>query len=124
MKRKIRSENVRRRLRRAKSIRKRIEGEAARPRLSVYRSAKHIYAQLIDDISGQTLAAASTVQKSVAADAAGLKKIEQAEKVGLALATLAKEKGIEAVVFDRNGWPFHGRIAALAKGAREGGLRF
>lgn len=124
MKRKIRSENVRRRLRRAKSIRKRIEGEAARPRLSVYRSAKHIYAQLIDDISGQTLAAASTVQKSVAADAAGLKKIEQAEKVGLALATLAKEKGIEAVVFDRNGWPFHGRIAALAKGAREGGLQF
>lgn len=124
MKRKIRSENVRRRLRRAKSIRKRIEGEAARPRLSVYRSAKHIYAQLIDDISGQTLAAASTVQKSVAAEAAGLKKIEQAEKVGLALATLAKEKGIEAVVFDRNGWPFHGRIAALAKGAREGGLQF
>lgn len=124
MKRKIQSDTVRRRLRRAKAVRKRIEGSAARPRLTVYRSAKHIYAQLIDDISGVTLASASTMSKEGREELAGLKKAERAEKVGQRLASAAKDKGIEAVVFDRNGWPFHGRIAALAKGAREGGLKF
>ena len=124
MKRKIKNENLRRRLRRALSIRRRIEGAAERPRLSVYRSAKHIYAQLIDDIAGQTLASASTQMKSLRDDVKDLKKTEAAEKVGQTLAEAAKAKGIETVVFDRNGWPYHGRIAALAKGAREGGLKF
>ncbi len=124
MKRKIRNENLRRRLRRALSIRRRIEGSANRPRLSVYRSAKHIYAQLIDDIGGTTLASSSTRSKSLRDGVNGLKKTEAAEKVGQELAEAAKAKGIEVVVFDRNGWPFHGRIAALAKGAREGGLKF
>ncbi len=124
MKRKIRNENLRRRLRRALSIRNRIEGTLARPRLAVFRSAKHIYAQLIDDIGGQTLAATSTLSKDMRETLQGLKKTERAEKVGQAIAVLAKAKGIEAVVFDRKGWPFHGRIAALAKGAREGGLKF
>ncbi len=124
MKRKIKNENLRRRLRRALSIRRRIEGGPARPRLSVYRSAKHIYAQLIDDLAGSTLAAASTRSSSLRDGLQGLKKRDAAEKVGLALAEAAKAKGIETVVFDRNGWPFHGRIAALAKGAREGGLKF
>ena len=124
MKRKIKNENLRRRLRRALSIRRRIEGNAARPRLSVYRSAKHIYAQLIDDLAGKTLASASTRSKSLSDGVKGLKKKEAAEKVGQALAEAAKAQGIDTVVFDRNGWPFHGRIAALAKGAREGGLKF
>ncbi len=121
---KVRNENVRRRLRRAMSIRKKVEGTVERPRLAVFRSAKHIYAQLVDDIHGNTLAAASTQTPGVRDAIKGLKKSEAAEKVGLALAEAAKAKGIEAAVFDRNGWPFHGRIAALAKGAREGGLRF
>lgn len=124
MKRRIKQENVRRRIRRHLSIRMKIEGTAERPRLSVYRSAKHIYAQLVDDIAGLTLAASSTQAKELKEALQGLKKSEQAEKVGQKLAELAKAKGIEGVVFDRNGWPFHGRIAALAKGAREGGLRF
>ncbi len=124
MRRKIRDDNQRRRQRRAMSIRNKIEGSADRPRLSVYRSAKHIYAQLIDDITGVTLAAASTRDKTARDDVKGLKKAEQAEKVGLKLAEAAKAKGIESVVFDRNGWPYHGRIAALAKGAREAGLKF
>ncbi|MEL7372619.1 MAG: 50S ribosomal protein L18 [Myxococcota bacterium] len=124
MKRKIKNENLRRRLRRALSIRRKVEGSASRPRLTVYRSAKHIYAQLIDDIGGVTIASASTRAKGLRDDVKGLKKNEAAEKVGATLAEAAKAKGIEVVVFDRNGWPFHGRIAALAKGAREGGLKF
>jgi large subunit ribosomal protein L18 len=121
---KIRNENVRRRLRRAMSIRKKVEGTTVRPRLAVFRSARHIYAQLVDDLHGTTLAAASTMSKEVREAVKGLKKTEAAEKVGQAIAAAAKAKGIEAAVFDRKGWPFHGRVAALAKGAREGGLRF
>ncbi len=124
MRRKVRDDNRRRRLRRAMSIRNKVEGSAERPRLSVYRSAKHIYAQLIDDRSGTTIASASTRDKTSREGVKDLKKSEAAEKVGAALAEAAKAKGVEAVVFDRNGWPFHGRIAALAKGARDGGLRF
>jgi len=124
MKRKIRDENVRRRLRRAMQIRNRIEGTAERPRLAVFRSAKHVYAQLIDDRTGATLAQASTVAKGVRDEVKGLKKSEAAERVGKALAEAAKSKGIEHCVFDRKGWPYHGRIAALAKGAREAGLQF
>ena len=124
MKRKIKNESLRRRLRRALSVRKRVSGTAARPRLSVYRSSKHIYAQLIDDVSGATLAAASTRTKEGRGACQGLKKTEAAEQVGKQLAETAKGKGIEKVVFDRGGWAFHGRVAALAKGAREGGLEF
>lgn len=124
MERKIKDANLRRRVRRAKGIRKKVTGTADRPRLSIFRSAKHIYAQLIDDTTGTTLAAASTQLKSVASQLGDLKKTEAAEKVGQALAEAAKAKGVEVVVFDRNGWPFHGRVAALAKGAREGGLKF
>lgn len=124
MERKIKDANLARRLRRAKGIRKAITGTAERPRLTVFRSSKHIYAQLVDDTSGTTIVAASTQMKSVKEQVADLKKSEAAEKVGLALAEAAKAKGVEAVVFDRNGWPYHGRVAALAKGARDGGLEF
>lgn len=123
MERKVKDSNLRRRLRRAKGIRKRIRGTAERPRLTVFRSSKHIYAQLVDDTSGTTLAAASTQVKDVKGSLSGLKKTEAAEKVGQALAATALEKGVQTAVFDRNGWPFHGRVAALAKGAREGGLK-
>ena len=124
MKRKIKSENMRRRLRRAAGIRKKVSGTGARPRLSVFRSSKHIYAQLIDDENGATLVAASTRDKDLREQAKTMKKVEQAEKVGSLLAEAAKAKGIEMAVFDRGGWVFHGRVAALAKGAREGGLKF
>jgi len=124
MKRKIRDENARRRLRRAMQIRNRIEGTAERPRLAVFRSSKHVYAQLIDDRAGATLVQSSTVAKGVRDEVKGLKKAEAAERVGKALADAAKAKGIETCVFDRKGWPYHGRIASLAKGAREGGLQF
>jgi len=102
-------------------VRKKISGTSARPRLSVFRSAKHIYAQIIDDEAGVTLAAASSVQKSV--DAAG-KKIDVAKQVGLALAELCKGKEISTVSFDRSGFRYHGRVRAVAEGAREGGLEF
>lgn len=124
MERKVKDDNLRRRLRRAKGIRKKIRGTAERPRLAVFRSSKHIYAQLIDDTTGTTVAAASTQTKAVRDAIKELKKTEAAEKVGLALAEVAKAKGVESVVFDRSGWPYHGRVAALAKGARDGGLRF
>jgi large subunit ribosomal protein L18 len=124
MKRKVKNDSERRRLRRAMSIRKRIEGTSERPRLSVFRSAKHIYAQLVDDVSGRTLCGASTQTPGVKEAVKGLKKTQAAEKVGVKVAEVAKAAGIEAVVFDRKGRAFHGRIAALAKGAREGGLKF
>jgi large subunit ribosomal protein L18 len=101
-------------------LRKRIDGSTARPRLAVYRSLKHIYAQIIDDTTGTTLAHASTQEKEISASG----NAEGAKKVGLALAKKAKEKGISAVVFDRGGFKYHGRVAKLAEGAREGGLEF
>lgn len=124
MKRKIKSESRRCRLRRATSVRKKVSGTAARPRLAVFRSSTHIYAQLVDDDAGRTIASASTRSKVSRETCKELKKVEAAEQVGKALAEAAKAKGIEIVVFDRGGWAFHGRVAALAKGAREGGLRF
>lgn len=124
MKAKVRDPNKRRLYRRAQRVRKKVEGDASRPRLSVFRSAKHIYAQIIDDTTATTLVAASTKTKEIADALKGLKKSAKAEKVGAKVAELAKAKGIEAVVFDRNGRPFHGRIAALAKGARDAGLKF
>ena len=110
------------RARRKAHIRKRVEGSTERPRLSVYRSLNHIYAQVIDDTSGKTLAAASTLSAELK-DGKGKKK-EQAKEVGKLVAKKCKDAKIEAVVFDRNGFMYHGRIAAVAEGAREGGLKF
>ncbi|MCH5324743.1 MAG: 50S ribosomal protein L18 [Eubacterium sp.] len=109
------------RIKRRKRVRAKISGTAARPRLSVFRSAKHIYAQLIDDVAGVTLCSASTMEKGF--EGAG-GNVEAAKKVGLALAEKAKKAGIETAVFDRSGYIYHGRVAALADGAREGGLSF
>ncbi len=103
-------------------IRKRIKGTAGKPRISVYRSNKQIYAQAIDDVNGVTLASASSREKELASVAA--KKSELAAMVGKRLAAVCKEKGIENVVFDRSGYQYHGRVKSLADGAREGGLKF
>lgn len=110
-----------RRLRIRKRIRKVVTGTAAAPRLSVFRSNKEIYAQLIDDVTGVTLAAASSMEKEVATTGT---KIEKAFQVGKAIATKAAEKGITEVHFDRGGYLYHGRVKSLAEGAREGGLKF
>lgn len=112
------------RLRRKRSIRKKILGTPTRPRLSVYRSNKHIYAQVIDDLNGHTLVSASSVDQDARDEVAGLEKKEQARQVGKLVAQRAQEQGIAQVVFDRNGFIYHGRVAAVADGAREGGLEF
>lgn len=109
------------RLKRHIRVRAKISGTAACPRLNVFRSSKHIYAQLIDDVAGVTLAAASSMDKGF--DSYGGNK-EAAKKVGLALAKAATAKGIEEIVFDRSGYIYHGRVKELAEGAREGGLKF
>lgn len=111
------------RLRRKRRIRKKVFGTASRPRLSVFRSNRHIYAQLIDDVTGHTLASASTVEPDVAKTLDDKKKVEQAHTVGSLLGERAKEAGIEAAVFDRNGYIYHGRVAAVADGARKAGLQ-
>ena len=108
--------------RRRRRIRKKVKGTAERPRLSVFRSNRHIYAQVIDDQRGHTLAAASTLEKGL--DLAGMKKSEQARMVGKLIAERARQAGVEAVVFDRGGNLYHGRVKALAEAAREGGLKF
>lgn len=102
-------------------IRNKISGTAQRPRLSVFRSNKEIYVQLVDDLAGRTLAAASSRESGIQGQGT---KVEQARKVGLKLAELAKSKGLESVVFDRSGYLYHGRVKSLADGAREGGLKF
>ena len=112
------------RLRRKRRIRKKVTGTPRRPRLSVFKSNKHTYAQIIDDYAGETLASASTVEDGVVEDADELTKTEQARKVGAEVAERAKEEGIEQVVFDRNGFIYHGRLEAVAEGARETGLEF
>ena len=111
---------TKRRARRKIGIRKRVFGTPERPRLSVFRSSKHMYAQVIDDLSGKTIASASTVQQKAdkGADASA------AAEVGKALASAAKDAGVSAVAFDRNGYRYHGRVKALADAAREGGLQF
>ena len=109
------------RIRRHKRVRSKISGTAACPRLNVFRSSMHIYAQLIDDENGVTLAAASSTEKGFGQYGGN---VEAAKKVGLAIAEKAKAKGITDVVFDRGGYVYHGRVAALAEGAREGGLNF
>lgn len=106
-------------------VRKKIQGTAARPRLSVYRSLKHIYVQLVDDDTGKALAAASTKTKAIAGDVQSAEgKTGAAKRVGMEIARLAKEHNIETAVFDRGGYRFHGRVKAVADGAREGGLKF
>lgn len=112
------------RLKRKKRVRRKIAGVAERPRLSVFRSAKHIYAQIIDDQQGRTLAAASTLSKEFRAQGAELKKTEAAKLVGKLLAERAKAAGISKVAFDRNGFLYHGRIKELADSCREHGLEF
>ena len=112
------------RLKRKLSIRKRVEGNNERPRLSVFRSADHIYAQVIDDIARHTVAATSTLDPSLRDAVKGLKKKDRAKKVGQRIAELCLKSGIDKVVFDRNGFIYHGRISALADGAREAGLKF
>lgn len=112
------------RLKRQTSVRKKVSGTAARPRLSVFRSAKHIYAQVIDDEAGRTLVASSTLDKDVKARLEGLKKTDAAKIVGESVAKRALEQGVTKVVFDRNGFLYHGRIKALSDGARAAGLEF
>lgn len=110
--------------RRKRSIRKRINGTAQRPRVSVFRSSRHIYVQVVDDVAGQTLASASTLESDLREEAGGLKKKEAAKLVGKKLAERCIEKNIKQVIFDRNGFIYHGRVQHLADGAREGGLEF
>ena len=121
---KIENPTERARWRRKRTIRKRVNGTAQRPRLSVFRSNSHIYVQAIDDVTRQVLAAASDLEKEVAAAAAGKKKRERARLVGQAIARRLKEKNVVQVVFDRNGYIYHGRVKEVAEGAREGGLEF
>jgi large subunit ribosomal protein L18 len=113
-----------RRLRRRRHVRRRIVGTPERPRLTVYRSSKHIYAQLIDDLSGRTLAAASSLQPDVRQGLPYGGNVKAAQTVGKRLAEVAKQHGISKAAFDRGHYRYHGRIKALADAAREGGLQF
>ena len=105
-------------------VRKKVSGTHERPRFDVYRSNQHIYVQIIDDLDGKTLVAASTVEKEIAAEVKGKKKTEAAKIVGAAAAKKALAAGITEVVFDRGGYFYTGRVAAVADGAREAGLKF
>ncbi len=105
-------------------IREKISGDASRPRLSVFRSMKHIYAQIIDDTCGHTLVSASTVSAEIKGKSDGKNKSTEAQLVGKLLAERALGRGITQVVFDRGGYKYHGRVKALADAAREGGLKF
>ena len=108
------------RLKRRRRVRAKVSGTAERPRISVFRSNRGVSAQLIDDVSGRTLAAVNWTE----GDVKGLAKMEQASKAGRLLADRAKAAGVETAVFDRGGYQYHGRVKALAEGAREGGLNF
>lgn len=112
------------RLKKQKRIRNRIKGTSERPRLCVFRSAKHIYAQVIDDIEGVTLVSASTRDKAAKEADAFDNKVAAAQFVGKLIAERALQKGVDSVVFDRNGFLYHGRVKAVSDGAREGGLNF
>ena len=112
------------RLKRKKRIRKTIVGTQQRPRLCVFRSAKHIYAQVIDDTQGQTLASASSLEKAVQASPDIKNKKSAANLVGKLVAERARDKGVKQIVFDRNGFLYHGRVKAVSDGARETGLEF
>ena len=110
--------------RRRKHVRKHVFGTPERPRLNVFRSLNHIYAQIIDDTQGHTLASASTIDSEIREQVDGKTKMEQAQVVGRVLGERALEKGVKQVVFDRAGYKFHGRVKALAEAAREAGLDF
>ncbi len=112
------------RLKRHRRIRKKLKGTAEVPRLCVFRSTNHIYAQIVDDDQGSSICGASTLSKAIVTEIAGLGKMERSKRVGILIARIAKEKGIEKVAFDRGGYLYHGRVRALAEGAREGGLKF
>ncbi len=118
------SEKIKSRLRRKRRVRKKVEGTRERPRLMVFRSARHIYAQVIADDDGKTLASASSLDKEVREHPAFESKVKQAQFIGKLIADRAKEKGVATVVFDRNGYLYHGRVKAVSTGAREGGLEF
>jgi large subunit ribosomal protein L18 len=113
-------QNLSPRARRHRRVRKKVKGTAQRPRLAVFRSSRHIYAQVIDDVAGRTLAAASTAEPSLRDGATG--NIDAAKKVGALVAERAKSAGVGAVVFDRGGFLYHGRVAAVADAARDAGL--
>ena len=117
------NEKNRKRIKRKGTIRKRITGTAERPRLSVYRSAKHVYVQAIDDVTGHVLAAASDTEAGIKASLSGPKK-ERARQIGKVIGEKLKAKNITSVVFDRNGFIYHGRVKEVADGAREAGLEF
>ncbi len=123
MKQKIRNDKVRRHRARRSRVSKSLES-SSRPRLTVFRSARHIYAQLDDPDSGRTLASVSTRSKAVVSGVESTGKLEAAKAVGRAMAEVAREKQIESVAFNRNGFLFHGRVKALAEAAREAGLKF
>jgi large subunit ribosomal protein L18 len=110
--------------RRKLRIRRRMSGTKEQPRLTVFRSARHIYAQVVDDAAGSTLAHASTLSRDVRGELGEVNKTEAAKRVGAAIAKLLLAKGIQRVVFDRNGYLYHGRVRALADAAREAGLKF
>ena len=112
------------RQRRHRRVRKKVRGTAERPRLAVFRSNHHIYAQLVDDVAGRTLASASTIDPAVKGESGGTGNIEAAKRVGTLVAERAAAAGVSKVVFDRGGFLYHGRVAALADAAREAGLEF
>ncbi len=112
------------RIRRHARVRMNVAGSPQRPRLSIFRSLSEIYAQVIDDAAGSTIASASSIDAQLRKKMKGLKKTDQAKLVGKTVAERAKSKGIKAVVFDRGGFKYSGRVKALAEGAREGGLEF
>ena len=121
---KIRSAKEAARVRRKVSIRKKVSGTSERPRLTVFRSAKHIYAQAIDDTTNTVLASASDLEESLAEDIKGKKKADKAKLVGISVAKKLIAKNVKSVVFDRNGYIYHGRVKNVADGAREAGLSF
>ena len=107
-----------------KRVRTKVSGSSERPRLCVYRSSRYIYVQIVDDSQGKTLTAASTLEKELRGEGKGTGNIEASKRVGKAIAERAKNKGIDAVVFDRGGYLYHGRVKAVAEAAREAGLKF
>ncbi|MDR1872676.1 MAG: 50S ribosomal protein L18 [Deltaproteobacteria bacterium] len=109
---------------RQERVRKKVRGVASRPRLCVFRSASHIYAQLIDDVAGRTLAAFSTLNPSIKEELKGLNKTEKARRIGKAIGAAILALGLKDIIFDRNGFLYHGRVKALSEGAREAGLNF
>ena len=112
------------RLQRKRRVRKKVSGTTERPRMTVFRSLKHLYVQLVDDGQHKTLLSASTQAKDGRSAFEGMSKTDQAKKLGEQVADLCKQKGVTSVVFDRNGYRYHGRVQALASAAREGGLVF